>query len=127
MSAAAQATLFDKLGGAPAIELAVDKFYDRVLADERIKHFFVNTDMEKQRGHQKRFLAYAFGGLPGYNGKSMRAAHAPLVEKLGLDDSHFNAVVENLAAVLTELGVPAPLIGEVAAIAESIRGDVLCR
>lgn len=126
MSAPAEATLFDKLGGAHAVELAVDKFYDRVLEDDRIKHFFVDADVEKLRSHQKRFLAYAFGGMPGYNGKNMRAAHAPLVEKFGLNDTHFNAVVENLAAVLTELGVPMPLIGEVAVIAESIRGDVLC-
>jgi len=55
-------TLYEKLGGAPAIDAAVDIFYDKVLADERIKHFFVNTDMAKQRQHQKNFLTYAFGG-----------------------------------------------------------------
>jgi len=34
------ATLFKKLGGRANVELAVDKFYDRVLQDDRIKHFF---------------------------------------------------------------------------------------
>lgn len=120
-------TLYERLGGEPAIDAAVDLFYDKVLADSRINHFFSDTDMARQRGHQKRFLSYAFGGMPNYSGKGMRAAHAPLVEKLGLDDSHFDAVVENLAASLTELGVSNELIGEVATVAESIRDDVLCK
>ncbi len=120
-------TLYEKLGGEAAIDAAVDLFYDKVLADERINHFFSDTDMVRQRGHQKMFLTFAFGGMPGYSGKGMREAHAPLVEKLGLNDSHFDAVVENLAASLSELGVSGELIGEVAGIAESIRSDVLCK
>lgn len=120
-------TLFERLGGETAIDAAVDLFYDKVLVDDRINHFFTNTDMAAQRGHQKMFLSYAFGGMPGYNGKGMREAHAPLVEKMGLNDSHFDAVVENLAISLTELGVSDELIGEVAGVAESIRDDVLCK
>lgn len=120
-------TLFERLGGEAAIDAAVDLFYDKVLADERINGFFTNTDMAAQRGHQKMFLSYAFGGMPGYNGRGMREAHAPLVEKMGLNDSHFDAVVENLASSLTELGVSDELIGEVAGVAESIRDDVLCK
>lgn len=120
-------SLYEKIGGAPAVDAAVDKFYDKVLADARIKHFFVNTDMAKQRQHQKTFLTWAFGGQPGYNGRGMREAHKPLVDKLGLNDTHFDAVVENLATTLSELGVSDALIGEVAKIAESIRDEVLCR
>lgn len=118
-------TLYEKLGGEAAVDAAVDLFYDKVLADGRINRFFINTDMTRQRDHQKMFLSYAFGGMPHYDGKGMREAHAPLVAKLGLTDSHFDAVVENLAASLRELGVTDELIGEVAAVAESIRGDVL--
>ena len=46
---------------------------------------------------------------------------------MGIDDGHFNAVVENLAATLRELGVSDEDITEVAKIAESVRGDVLNR
>ncbi len=117
-------TLYEKLGGEPAIDAAVDLFYDKVLADERISQFFSNTDMARQRQHQKMFLSYAFGGMPGYDGKGMREAHAPLVEKLDLNDSHFDAVMENLGAALVELNVPQDLIAEAAGIAESVRNDV---
>ena len=120
-------SIYERIGGEKAVDAAVDKFYEKVLADDRIKHFFNETDMKKQASHQKQFLTYSFGGSSSYSGKSMRIAHKNLVEKMGLNDSHFDAVMENLGATLKELGVPDDLIGEAAAIAESTRGDVLNR
>ncbi|MCJ8282710.1 MAG: group 1 truncated hemoglobin [Rivularia sp. ALOHA_DT_140] len=121
------ATLYEKLGGKDAVDIAVDKFYGHVLNDKRIKHFFDNVDMEKQRGHQKAFLTYAFGGSSQYNGKQMREAHQYLVEKMGLNSEHFNAVVENLVKTLKELGISDELIQEVGAIAAAAehKRDVL--
>ena len=120
-------TLFEKIGGEAAVDAAVDLFYTKVLADDRIKHFFANTDMVKQARHQKLFLTYAFGGLPNYSGRSMREAHKDLVDNMGLNDTHFDAVIELLGATLQELGVADELIQEVAAIGESTRNDVLNR
>lgn len=117
-------TLFEKLGGAPAVDAAVGIFYKKVLADERIKHFFDGVDLARLAEHQRRFLAYAFGGPANYTGASMRKAHEALVAR-GLNGTHFNAVVENLAATLKELGVGDDLIDEVTLVAESVRPDVL--
>ncbi len=111
------ATLFEKLGGAAAVDLAVDKFYERVLQDDRIKHFFTDVDMVKQRAHQKAFLTYAFGGTDQYDGRYMREAHKELVEKHGLNSEHFDAVAEDLMATLKEMGVSQELLLEVAAVA----------
>lgn len=119
-------TLFDQLGGEAAVNAAVDIFYRKVLADHRINRFFDNVDMEKQAAKQKAFLTMAFGGPHNYTGEDMRKGHAHLV-KLGLDDSHFDAVMEHLGATLAELNVPQELISQVAAIAESTRNDVLGR
>ncbi|MDY6900025.1 MAG: group 1 truncated hemoglobin [Cyanobacteriota bacterium] len=110
-------TLYENLGGKDAVDIAVDKFYEHVLNDERIKHFFDNVDMEKQRGHQKAFLTYAFGGSSQYDGKMMREAHKHLVEEMGLNGEHFDAVVENFVITLKELGISDELIQEVGAIA----------
>lgn len=120
-------TLFEKLGGAAAVDLAVDKFYERVLQDDRIKHFFANVDMAKQRQHQKDFLTYAFGGTDKYNGRYMREAHKVLVEQQGLNGEHFDAVAENLMETLKEIGVSEELRAEVAAIAAAPqhKNDVL--
>jgi hemoglobin len=117
-------TLFEQLGGEAAVDAAVDIFYRKVLADDRISSFFEGVDMEKQAAKQKAFLTMAFGGPHNYSGKDMREGHAHLVAK-GLNDSHFDAVVENLGGVLKELGVADDLIGQVAAIAETTRNDVL--
>lgn len=118
-------TLYEKIGGKDAIDAAVDLFYQKVLADDRIKHFFSQTDMEKQANHQKKFLTFAFGGPAEYLGRTMKAAHQRLVEEMGLNDEHFDAVLENLGNTLVELGVGEELINEAAAIAESTRNDVL--
>jgi len=66
----------------------------------------------------------AFGGPNQYSGMDMRRGHAHLVAK-GLNDAHFDAVVENLAATLRELNVPQPYIAEVATLCETTRNDVL--
>jgi len=122
--AAREQSLFDRIGGEAAVDAAVDIFYRKVLADDRIKDFFEGVDMDKQAAKQKAFLTMAFGGPNSYSGEDMRKGHAHLVER-GLNDSHFDAVMENLAATLQELKVPDELIAEAAAIAESTRNDVL--
>jgi len=124
MTDSTEATLYERIGGEAAVNAAVELFYRKVLQDYRINRFFGKTNMEEQINKQKAFFTMAFGGPNTYTGGDMRSVHARLV-KMGLNDSHFDAVMEHLGATLTELGVPADLIGEAAAIAESTRADVL--
>ncbi len=119
-------TLYDQLGGEAAIDAAVNLFYQKVLDDPRVNGFFKGVDMDKQRLMQKNFLTLAFGGPTDYTGKGMRAAHQKLVDR-GLNDGHFDAILEHLGATLQELGVEESLIQQAAGIAESVRDDVLCR
>jgi len=114
------------LGGDAAVNAAVDAFYRKVLADNRVNRFFEGVDMDKQAAKQKAFLTMAFGGPHNYTGLDMRNGHRHLV-KMGLNDSHFDAIVENLGATLKDLGVADNLIAQVAAIAETTRADVLDR
>jgi len=118
--------LYEEIGGAAAVNAAVDIFYRKVLKDERINAFFSGVDMARQAAKQKAFLTMAFGGPNAYTGLDMRKGHAHLISK-GLNDTHFDAVIENMAATLKELKVPEHLIGQVAAIAEGTRKDVLSR
>lgn len=118
-------TLFERLGGKPAVEAAVDLFYEKIMADERINHFFKNTDMKRQRAKQKAFLTYAFGGAPNYSGASMRKVHERLVKEEGLNTNHFTAVAENLQATLEELGLSADIVTEVMTIVAGTHDDIL--
>ena len=119
-------SLYDRLGGEAAVDAAVDIFYRKVLADDRVNEFFEGVDMDKQAAKQKAFLTMAFGGPNKYTGEDMRAGHAHLVAR-GLNDTHVDVIIELLGETLKELGVSDDMIGEVAAIAESVRDDVLGR
>jgi hemoglobin len=121
---AAELSLYEQLGGKRAIEAAVVVFYRKVLADGRINFFFDGVDMDRHIGKQKAMLTMAFGGPNHYLGVGLRHGHRHLVAR-GLNDSHFDAVVELLAATLAELGIAPALIAKVAAVAESTRNDVL--
>lgn len=122
-------TLYEKLGGKETVDIAVERFYEKVLNDERVKHFFVNTDMKQQKNHQKAFMTYAFGGTDKFPGPNMRDAHQDLVEKMGLTDIHFDAIAQNLVETLQELNVSQENIDEVVTIVDSVehRNDVLNR
>lgn len=119
-------SLYETLGGEAAVNAAVDIFYRKVLVDQRINRFFEGVDMDKQVNKQKAFLTMVFGGPNNYTGQDMRTGHAHLV-KMGLNDSHVDAVIENLGSTLKELGVKDAEIAQVAAIANSVRNDVLSR
>ena len=119
-------TLYQQLGGEAAVDAAVDVFYRRVLSDPRVSSFFEGVDMDRQAAKQKAFLTMAFGGPHNYTGADMRRGHAHLVAK-GLNDHHFDVVIELLGKSLQDLNVPAELIAQVAAIAETTRKDVLNR
>lgn len=119
-------TLYERLGGEPAFDSAVDEFYRRMLSDDRVARFFDDVDMEGQIAKQKAFLTFVTGGPAEYTGKDMREGHAHLLER-GLDDSHVDVVIEHLGVTLTSLGASTEDVGEVAKLANSVRDDVLGR
>jgi hemoglobin len=120
------ATLYDRLGGETTVNAAVQQLYRKVLADGRIAPFFETVDMERQIAMQKAFLSWVLGGPDRYTGRDMRQSHKHLVVK-GLNDSHVDAFVEHVSTTLRELGVTERDILEVAALADSVRDDVLGR
>lgn len=117
-------SLYERLGGEPAMQSAVDDFYRRMLTDDRVSTFFDTVDMDGQIAKQKAFLTFVTGGPAEYTGKDMRAAHAHLLER-GLASEHVDIVIEHLGATLSHLGAAPEDIDEVAALAESVRADVL--
>ena len=116
-----EASLYHRLGGKAAIDAAVELFYKKVLADERVNFFFDDINMNVQRRKQKEFLSFAFGSPVAWTGKDMRAAH----KNLDLKEADFVAIAENLQATLEELKIDEKLIAEVMTIAASTKDDVL--
>lgn len=115
---------FQKIGGIDALHDIVDRFYDKVMADQTVNGFFEGANMDIQRGKMKAFLMMALGGPVKFTGKDMRTAHSRLVAH-GLTDKHFDIVVGHLMNSLREYGVNDATIQEIGNVAETVRADVL--
>ena len=55
-------SLFEKYGGVLAVHDIVSAFYDRVLDDDALADYFINSDMEALVKHQTNFISSLMGG-----------------------------------------------------------------
>ncbi len=106
--AEAPKTLFERLGGRPAIEAVVGELIGNVAADDRINAGFALVDLGKLRVHLVEFVCVATGGPCQYTGRDMKTAHAGL----GVTGPQFDALVEDLVKALDKFNVPPQEKGE---------------
>jgi hemoglobin len=114
-------SIYDSIGGAPAVRAAVDDFYVRVTSDPTLAGFFEGIDIERLKAHQRTFIAAAVGGPEIFEGRSMKDAHSGL----GIKPENFDRVVEHLAATLTGLGVPDDTIAQIAGSLAPLKADIV--
>lgn len=114
-------TLFEELGGKETISVVVDRFYEKMLADNELKHFFDHTDMKKQRAHLTAFVSFAIGSQESYKGKNMRDAHA----HLQINTDHFQKTAGHLIATLQDLQVPQEKIDTIISKIAPLHDDVV--
>ena len=114
-------SIYDSIGGAGAVQAAVDDFYSRLLADPQLAPFFSGVDVQRLKAHQRAFLTAALGGAQLYQGRDMAAAHA----RLAIADRDFDAVVGHLVATLTALDVPDETIGQIGGLLAPLRSDIV--
>jgi hemoglobin len=115
------------VGGSKAMEIAVEVFYDKVLADDLVGKFFEHVDMEGQRIKQKNFLSMAFGGPYQFSGQDLRKAHGPLIDRLGLNDQHFDRVLHLFSQTLEELNISQKELDGMLEVLQSMRDAVMGR
>jgi hemoglobin len=104
-----ETTLYDRIGGESAVRAAVDRFYERVLADPELKEFFDGVSLPRLKSHQFAFLSQALGGPKQYSGASMRDAH----QRLAIEQRHFDGVAVHLVETLRELGVSEEIVATI--------------
>ncbi|OQK16163.1 hypothetical protein AU255_13745 [Methyloprofundus sedimenti] len=121
-------SLYDRIGGDAAIDVVLDKFYRKILMNDRIKHFFDDINITVQLGEQKNFLKMVFGGFPEgqYSTAELWASYQRLVAN-GLNDKHFDCVMTHLKDTLQELEVPENEIQTMMKMLETTRDDFLKR
>ena len=95
-------SLYDRLGGKPAITAVVDQFVANVANDKRINERFATTDIPRLKKHLVDQVCTASGGPCTYTGRDMKSTHAGM----RISASDFNALVEDLVASLDTFKVP---------------------
>ena len=117
-------TLYEEIGGSAALDAAVDKFYEKVLADSELAPFFEGTNMRRMRAMQKGFLSMALGGPVLYSGRDLAEAHVQLRQN-GLGEMHVDKVGGLLLETLREMEVPEELMLPVRELIQASKRDIL--
>ncbi|AGZ53658.1 group I truncated hemoglobin [Mycobacterium kansasii] len=114
-------TIYDQIGGYQAIEVVVEDFYARVLADDQLAGFFTGTNMSRLKGKQTEFFAAALGGPEPYTGAPMKQVH----QGRGITMHHFTLVAGHLGDALAAAGVPPETITEILKTISPLAADVV--
>ena len=119
-------SLYDRLGGQPAVNAVASGLVDKILADKRVNAWFAhaastpeNTKLYKEK--LASFICQSTGGPCKYTGMDMTAAH----KGRGVTSDAFNAVAEDLSALLDQLKVPAKEKGEVMMLIGSLKPSIV--
>ncbi|OLC51807.1 MAG: hypothetical protein AUH85_18340 [Chloroflexi bacterium 13_1_40CM_4_68_4] len=115
------ATLYDRLGGGPAIEAVVEDFVARCAGDGRINGKFARTDIGRLTTMLVDQVTEATGGPAIYRGRSMTDTHRDMAVTAG----EFDALVGDLVATLDRFEVGKGEQQELLGVLGSLRGDIV--
>jgi hemoglobin len=126
LHAAAGDSLYDRLGGQPAVQAVTSGLVDRILMDTRVNKWFAhaagspeNTTAYKTKLYE--FVCQATGGPCTYTGRDMVAVH----KGRAVTSEAFDAVVQDLVGVLDELKVPAQEKSQLLAILGPLKTSIV--
>ncbi|GAB3645985.1 group I truncated hemoglobin [Glycomyces tarimensis] len=112
---------YDRIGGAPAVTEAVDRFYRRLLEDDELSRFFTETDLPRLKRHQVAMISQVLGGPKEYGGRELAEAH----RGMDITPGQYKAVTTHLVAVFEELEVPKDIIDSVGQVLDSVAPDII--
>jgi hemoglobin len=124
---AAEPSLYERLGGMPAVRAVVDGLLVRIQKDERINGWFGWAAQPQAAAAYKSslsdFVCQATGGPCKYSGPDLKSVHSGMA----ITPEAFHSVVEDLTAALDQLKVPASekneLLGLLAPLQNQIVGQ----
>ncbi len=114
-------SLYDRLGGKPAIVKVIDEFVSNVAKDDRINGRFATTDIPRFKGHMVDQVCAATGGPCTYTGRDMVTTH----RGMRITNAEFSAVVEDLVTALNTLKVPEAEQEELLGLLGSMKSDIV--
>jgi hemoglobin len=120
-AAADTRSLYERLGGTPAITAVVEELVTTTGADPRIRAFFINADVPKLEQQMVDQLCQATGGPCRYTGKDMKTAHAGM----HITATDFDAFIDDLTKTLDKMKVPPREQRDVLAAFRGMQPDVV--
>jgi hemoglobin len=117
----AQASLYERLGGKPAITAVVDDFISNVAGDTRINGRFASANIPRLKQLLVEQICAGSGGPCTYTGRDMAAAHAGM----GIRPEEFDALVGDLVKSLDKFKVPEHEKGELIALLGPTKSDIV--
>ena len=116
-------TLFERIGGAPALKAAIEEFYKRLLADPKLGCMFEDVKMHMLKYHQLAFMKVAFSTVPDDLDvpEMILQKHMRLFVNKGLNETHFDLVAGHFVQTLQDLNVAEDLIAEAASVIVPLR------
>ena len=116
-------TLYEQIGGQQPIDDCVTAFYEKVLADPKLRPFFDGVSVEKLLNMQREFFTAALGGPVTYSGMSLRGAH----ERLNITTAELSLFTDHLLATLEDSNlsrtVVDAIVNRIATYSEDIVGE----
>lgn len=121
-SAAGQDSLYVRLGGHAGLTRILDRHYERMLADDYLREYFLDVDIERLKAAQAAFLGRAFGD-PGvtYTGAALHMAHKGQL----VTEQAFDLFVDSLVGAAADLGADAAAQEAMRGVLRSMRASVL--
>jgi hemoglobin len=119
-------SLYERLGGKPAIKAVASDLVDRILADPRVNKWFAHAASSTENTNAYKtnladFLCRSTGGPCEYTGPDMMAAH----KGRGITNEAFNAVAGDLVATLDKFKVPAKEKNEVLTLVAGLKPTIV--
>jgi hemoglobin len=95
-------TPYEEFGGKPGIDKVVDTFVATVLADPRIKAYFVPAQTPRLKYELKQQFCALLDGPCTYTGRDMKSTH----QGMKITQAAFNALDEDLNSSMDKYHVP---------------------
>jgi hemoglobin len=114
--------MVQKLGGEDVLRQAVDDFYNRLVSHPDLQPFFAEANLDILKWHQFNILSFAFVHKPEhFDAERMLMPRHKFLFEMGLNEDHFDIVMNLLEETLKELRVDAQVIADAKASVLSVR------
>jgi hemoglobin len=114
-------SVFDRIGGAPALSTAAGRFYRRVLDDPELATYFVGIDMPRLTRRQAHLLTSVLGGPVEYTGRELAVAH----QGRDITEARYARVADHPGPVLHGLQVPDVVVDTVSTTVAGVREQIV--